>query len=228
MEDAPTKSRLEEKPNQTASSRYSELLGLGGDHFPKSTEELPPTISLPPEILGDLEEAILLISKDGRERSQFIDWDSKKGIFMPGNLYLGIENATSPTATTMGISKTYWGKKAILEFHTHPEGNFLFSEHDLIGNLAYPRKAFIRAVGASQGISFLFQTAESSQLPISTTFEIFKVSKELKNIDSSSLRRIANYFDQKGYKYYIWTPSGREYLIRGDLKQNITIRQVPL
>ncbi len=94
---------------------------LGKEAF-SSPEELPTSLFLPAQALGDIQQAIQQTYEKGREYSQFIRWEPQRG-FTPSRLYKGHEHQ----ASTWGELPYKWHDHAFspelvaLHYHTHPD-----------------------------------------------------------------------------------------------------------
>lgn len=145
-------------------SKYAHLLGLEKKRYP-TLKELPLTIDLSIEYLGDASCAIALTRQDGLERSQATYF--QKGLITYSQLVSGTFDTVSDKNR---LKDVFFGQKAFLDWHIHPDNDSRLSPEDNRLFAAFPRNAFIFAVfGYSKG-TFLFQTEKSAQLPFSTIF----------------------------------------------------------
>lgn len=221
-----TVSLSEERRKFSGSAKdvYCQLLVV--KEFPKSPEEMPKKVFLPPGVLGDLEEAILMTENDGRERSQSIGWQGKEQGFKPGKLFLGSSWQTSVLAAFDDTRRAFFGSKALISFHTHPGGALLFSPKDIAMAKVFPRESFIHMVGCSLGVGAIFQTKESSKLPLSSSLAGPKVMRRLeKEGFMESTAKMVELLKREGLAFYFWHPPG-ERVKEGDLKKGINFIKV--
>lgn len=191
-------------------SYYASLLGLDQRRYPKK-EEMPTSVFLPPEVLGDLKDNILLTGKDGIERSQFVDWDFVKRKPNKAKILVGNTENTGVAHARQSALRAYIGGKALLTSHTHPEGRgvtgtWMFSPGDIADSFRYPRLAFISGVGAMSGASFLFQAEGSQRLPLFSE-EIYE-KVETKITENFDLKFVAKYLADRNLIFYRWSPEG--------------------
>lgn len=180
------------------------------DHFPVSPEELPDRIVLPPQALGNLEQAILETSMDGFERSQNVHWNQSKSQFEHGRVYKGSRKNTGRIAALAHHFTAYFGNKPFLTYHTHPSGVWYFSVADIDFYKALPRGGFICMAASNKGISAIVQTERTSRIALSADYEASKTKRHLKKegfeegiLDPGSLARMLS---KEGYGYYLWKP----------------------
>lgn len=213
-------------------SVYSQLLGLGERRLPE-IEDFPKAIKFPTALLGPFFQDISDINKlDPSETGRAIFWNKKISKIettskMPGN-------RTNAYFDSQFI-RTYFGPKALLEYHLHPSADFDFSHIDISRMLSFPRIAYIFSVGTEFGAAFAFQSNKTAKLPIlpvvnflSTLYDIFIklpiakigeldssaiMDKDVlidivtdKVLDEIKLSKGGEYLHTKGFSGYIWKP----------------------
>jgi hypothetical protein len=115
---------------------------LGQDTI-SSPEELPASLYLPAQALGDIQRAIQQTYEKGREYSQFTRWDPQRG-FTPSKLFKGREDETSKWE----FLHHKWHDDArssdlvALHYHTHPDNanhthTLQFITSDTLGDTTY-------------------------------------------------------------------------------------------
>ncbi len=160
-----TEAQTIESASRNAGEEYLKIIHL--DHLPKSPEDMPDRVFLPPEALGSLEQAILDTSSDAKERDQIIDYNKGKG-FVPGKVSIGNNDSINSWAALHHEWKAFLGRKGLAFFHTHP-GVIPFSPEDIAFQSGNRRLAFINLLGTKSRVMATFQTEKSARLPISAS-----------------------------------------------------------
>jgi hypothetical protein len=201
---------------------YCQLLGV--NELPKTPKDMPDSLWLPPGFLGDLEEAILATTEDGRERSQRIKWNRKEHKPEPGKTFLGSSKKAKKNGGFLGsMLQKYFGSKPLIHFHTHPwEAEAAPSEEDIITAKIAPRLAHMFLIGHPGEIYALCQTKKSAKLPISAFVPLIRVPRRLRKGDlfHHQLKMI----EEMGFAVYSWWPVTGE-ISKGDLKREIKLRR---
>lgn len=195
----------------SAKEIYLQLLGV--QEIPSSPEVLPDHVILPPVIIGDLEPAILLTESDEREREQWVYPDRKYGL-KKTQLFVGSENETAIKSALITSARAFLGEMAIFEFHTHG-GEKQFSppsRKDVAQAVAYPREAFIRAVGSIHAVYAMFQTERSSRRQFPSFFKDLQVQRDYRSRQFpqsySDLQRLSEFVNKYHFGlYYLQAPT---------------------
>ncbi|OGE19437.1 hypothetical protein A3J19_01880 [Candidatus Daviesbacteria bacterium RIFCSPLOWO2_02_FULL_41_8] len=135
---------------------------LGVPEFPKTPEDLPLNLYLPPEILGNLATSILDTNLDGRERSQRVYWSSFRNTPKATAVDIGTQSHTGYKSTAIRTFDVLLGRTALAAYHTHwVEHPYQkqFSERDIANNAHSVE--LIDILGTSSGISALVATKQS-------------------------------------------------------------------
>ena len=172
-----------ESTSRNAGEEYLRIIHL--DHLPKTPEDMPVRVFLPPGALGSLEQAIVDTNSDGRERSQVIDYINRKG-FVPGKVFVGSNDTVNKWSTSYQEWKALFGRKGFASFHTHPLST-PFSESDIAFYIDNRRLAFIHLLGTKLGISAIFQTDKSAKMPFSSTLSTISAYKRFKELNEERL-----------------------------------------
>jgi len=181
----------------TAKDFYVNLLGL--KEFPSLPENLPRSVFLPYQVVGDFEEAILKTIDDNRERRQFIFWNGKESRKSP--LYLGMEKDTGEQGLNKTLARVFFGEKSLIEFHTHGKlGYPTPSPRDIASDLSFPRMAFIHLVGSQHNVFAVFQTEKSARLPFSIILKALRthIGLDVKNFSRLTLSKQAAMLNKYG------------------------------
>ncbi len=205
--------------NFSVTNRDAYLQILGMRRFPSSPEEIPNKVCLPPEALGDFEQAILLEQTCRRERSQFVSWDPRQQRFKNGKLFEGDESEASLLCHLYLLGYSLTGFTPLVFFHTHVRDNWWFSTADIAVAVRKQSAGYIFMVGSSVMVSAIFRTEKSTM--ISSSFKSIEAKlAEGDYYDSGG--RMAKLLQQLGFGYYFWiSPRGR--LFWSDMKDGLEL-----
>lgn len=207
-------------------SREAYLSLLNKSEIPDSPKEMPSSIFLLPELLGDLNASILATNIDHLERLQWIDWDSKNKAYKKGNLFIGNPHNTGGKSAAYGVPKAFFGRKAVVEFHIHPSCDPLPSIGDVVYYATFPRKAFIDIIGSKDGIVAILQTRQSEKLPFSVVYRTWQNKRKLKREEFGNLdwEGAAQVLNSHGFAFY-WYVADTEIteIKEGDLAHGVSL-----
>lgn len=209
---------------------YCQILGC--KKMPKSPDEMPGKIFLPPEVLGSAEEAILMTLRHGEEQSQFVDWNKERRCFIPLHLFWGSEEEISLYAYEEIDRRIKLGKKALLFYHTHPGwryARFAF-ETDVALIKALPKLAFIFAVYGENEAAFLCQTKKSERLSLKERLLLFSKLKSHQKLIKAEAVEIKDsevaIYEREGFVLYHWRPYHLTKIREGDLRNGLIASRV--
>lgn len=198
------------KEIQPASSFDVYLQILGRREMPKSVLDMPQNLELTREIIGGLWESIQGTSEDGLERAQSIFWNGSKGVYSYSHIFKGNEHDTGDFHRYYLAGTSFFGRKPILLWHTHPEGVWYFSRQDISAFRAFQRQGYILAVGSEDGIALVAQTKQSAASSISSASVYNKARKFLteRKLIQKDAYEMSKIVDELGLKYYFYFPKG--------------------
>ena len=163
-----------EKKLITAKRLYLDLLGVLGEKLPLK-DNFPKTINFPISYCGDVVMNLEFCTSDGREREQLIAIEN--GLIVPKKTITG-DNHEIKDDDFHRDRQRFFGKKALFHYHLHPIEDDLdlhqqeicntFSHGDIGLILGSPRMSYIWGVLGSHSGTFLFQTAETKQIILSS------------------------------------------------------------
>lgn len=173
---------LESNNEPISSSKELYLKILGRKNFPNNPSELPQYLHLPSGLLVPLMKSIIKTDTDGKERGGYLKWDSSRKLLISRKYRIGTKNLIirSPRAVFTGI----FGQP-IVDWHTHPDGEYLPSNHDIVV-FSDTKNALIRLVGSRGIISAMLATNESGNIPTNRFF------KEYRDYDFNKARKAIN------------------------------------
>jgi hypothetical protein len=188
---------------------------------PKETRD-DNSVFLPPEVLGSFEEAILGSQADKRERSQWIK-KQKPDKFNYSKVFVGEYKGCNGSCRSTGKEDAEYRakqdlcgfRKPYIYFHTHTDGNWLFSPKDIAAILAFPRSAQIFLVGSASGISAI----SFIKPPSYVLFKEYAYNMALARLEqndyqsacvtawnSGDVTDIVQVLKKLGLNYYFWRP----------------------
>lgn len=227
------------KVPKTAEQMYIHLLGQA--EIPKSPEEMPENVFLPPESLGDLENSILDTDFDQKQRERIQDvWFNGK--FKKGRVFLGTETFGGLTASVASLLKAArLQRKPLITYHTHSEGVGYFGSDDAAVLMRNPMEGFITMLGVEGGVAALLETKASSNqkrwlnlpIPIVSAYlsviALMQADKKLEKHRFSQImnndRKVAEFFEKEGFAYYCWQPA-HLFIEKGDMENGITLERI--
>jgi|GEM_PF-1800355 len=187
---------------------YLSFLGLS--ELPRSVSEMPPTMNLPLGLFGDIEDSILQTNADGLERAQEVFFDILTQQFKCSKVFQGGPDSTGNEHTLYKMLNSYFGRKPLLSWHTHPKGIWYFSTWDVASAKALQRKGYIHVVGSERGVVAMMQTDKTAKMPLSSQIiydETITRLRQCRFIDMNNVET-ARIMEELGYGYYYWFPNG--------------------
>lgn len=145
-------------PKNSLKKFYASTLGL--QRFPKEVKDIPESVKLPIESLGDMGEAIRALLRDPTNRERGQDIFCKRDKFSKTKLVIGSSNKANQVHEAKAIVRSYLGQTAFLAFHTHPD-EAGFSDEDIASFRASPKRSLINAVVSPERIIALLRTKKA-------------------------------------------------------------------
>jgi hypothetical protein len=200
-----------ELPQKTAKDIF--LLTLGLDEIPETSEDLPNSIHLRHEVLGDLEVALLNTIEDDREREQLIGYDSGQREFKKSRLFVGVSGGVGIRSGLRSLGRTYFGQRAVFHFHIHDPGADEITIKDWVSFGVSPRESYMYGVATPFDLRVLVRTRESLKLPFSSLVSgrrIRKMLSELNGDDRDVYMKEAEIAEKLGFGYFLVRNSHQE------------------
>ena len=208
---------------------------LGTDKIPEKAEGFPQEVFIPPDALGQMEQAVIDSGDDQNERSQFIRLNVKTGKLEQSKVFIGTTNRTGNRSAFSQLSRNFLSK-ALIDYHVHPSYQYdkpqAISEQDMAVSISNPKAAFIEMVATRRGVHAIFQRAEISRRFFAPN--LWKIKRRLFNkhwtyastISQDRLEHsnLAHIIESEGFVHYFWKPPERE-LKPGDMSQGITMKK---
>lgn len=183
---------------------------LGKKELPKSVEDMPDVLTLPCEAVGGLVDSIQATERDGIERAQSIFWSGGRQMYDYSRVFVGTDRRTGELHAHYLAAVTFFAKKPLLLWHTHPEGIWYFSRQDVSAFRAFHRQGHIMLVGSGDGICAITQTEKSAKTPLSSARVYDRTKKFLtegKFIEKDAYE-MSKIVGELGLKYYFYFPKG--------------------
>ena len=213
---------------------YLRILEL--PEIPLSPDQMPETITLPPEVVSNWFAASLEMVPGNNpnpfnERSGLTEWIDNK--WRSSRTFKGKETEVSWLFNLYSDFLRFAGHKPVLYWHTHHgdhETSFMPSMYDAAGIMSDPASTFIYGVGCPIGISALLQTQASGNITKMDIKTRFALKADLARKEHARLvttnygdnvRDDAEIFRQKGLTLYYFVP-GR-LLTPEDFKNGLTL-----
>jgi hypothetical protein len=191
---------------------YASLLKLNDPRLP-FIEEFPNLIRIDSIIGNIFEHSLRATDNDDRERFRVIKSIDEIGNALCSREFIGTppNNGEPQNIGQMAHNyykfRSFFTKKALLEYHTHPGYSGGMSTSDILNTIMYPRLALIRAMVSRSKVELLFQSELAAKLSVSTSWGAIKLLGQAEQLPVKTSYEKSKFWENLGYAFYSWDPN---------------------